>query len=84
MRKNPVIHHSNSAFTFFLLINLIAVLLQMFPCRSIFQELSDAIGVHIEEQPTQIPEVASLLHEVNTVNRQMMIQVESLRGGWVW
>ena len=27
-----------------------------------------------------IPDVAHLLHEVNTANRQMMIHVEGLRG----
>ena len=45
-----------------------------------FQELGDVDGqgVTIEDQP--IPDFASLLHEVNTVYRQMMIQVDGLRG----
>ncbi len=44
----------------------------------IVQELNDLVGFQIDDQP--IPDFASLLHEVNTVNRQMMIQVDGLRG----
>ncbi len=46
----------------------------------LFQELGDVDGqgVTIDDQP--IPDFASLLHEVNTVYRQMMIQVDGLRG----